>query len=198
MTARSSLPLPEPFTSLRKQTPPMQTMTQLWRIGQYLAFCALTGCGTVSPPVSSGQPQSGTASRFAGTWVGTMREVPWGNIATELVVDQTGTTMLWQDSFKNNGLAKTQRIGDTLRASFQVGVTATWSITPQPDGATAQVRLQAFMNDQTAVFRRVIEPGAIRPEASTVSRGAPARAPTVRRSPPASPTPRPKSSQSWR
>jgi hypothetical protein len=109
-----------------------------------------------SEPVakSAGQQPSPKQSRFAGTWVGTMPEVPWGNVATELVVDQTETTMEWQESGKRKGLVKTQLSGKTLQASFHVGVTATWSITPQPDGATARVRLQAFMNDQTAVFRR--------------------------------------------
>ena len=93
-------------------------------------------------------------SRFAGKWVGTMPEVPWGNIATELIVDETGTTMQWQESGKQKGTEKARLTGDTLQATFQVGVAATWSLTPQPDGATARVRLQAFMNDQTAVFHR--------------------------------------------
>lgn len=95
-------------------------------------------------------------SRFAGKWVGTMPEVPWGNIATELIVDDTGigTTMQWQESGKQKVTEKARLSGDTLQATFQVGVAATWSLTPQPDGATARVRLQAFMNDQTAVFHR--------------------------------------------
>jgi hypothetical protein len=94
-------------------------------------------------------------ARFAGTWVGTMPEVPWGNVATELIVDETGTTMQWQESGKQKGTEKARLSGDTLQATFQVGVAAIWSLTPQPDGATARVRLQAFMNDQTAVFHRV-------------------------------------------
>lgn len=95
-------------------------------------------------------------SRFAGTWVGTMPEVPWGNVATELIVDETGTTMQWQESGKQKGTEKARLSGDTLQATFQVGVAAIWSLTPQPDGATARVRLQAFMNDQTAVFHRTV------------------------------------------
>jgi hypothetical protein len=94
-------------------------------------------------------------SRFAGKWVGTMPEVPWGNVATELILDETGTTMQWQESGKQKGTEKARLSGDTLQATFQVGVAAIWSLTPQPDGATARVRLQAFMNDQTAVFHRV-------------------------------------------
>jgi hypothetical protein len=84
-----------------------------------------------------------------------MPEVPWGNVATELIVDQAGTTMTWQESGKQKGTARTHLVGDTLQAHFQVGVPEIWSITVQPDGATALVRLQAFMNDQTATFHRV-------------------------------------------
>jgi hypothetical protein len=83
-----------------------------------------------------------------------MPEVPWGNIATELIVDETGTTMQWQESGKQKGTEAARLTGDTLQATFQVGVAATWSLTPQPDGATARVRLQALMNDQTAFFHR--------------------------------------------
>lgn len=103
------------------------------------------------------QPANAKRSRFAGTWVGTMPEVPWGNVATELVVDQTETTMDWQESGKQKGRAKAKLSGDTLQARFPAGATtATWSITPQPDGVSAQVRLQAFMNDQTALFHRTV------------------------------------------
>ncbi len=111
---------------------------------------------------AANQQTSAKISRFAGTWVGTMPEVPWGNVATELMVDQTETTMEWQESGKRKGVAKAQRSGDTLSASFPAGLTvATWSLTAQPDGTTARVRLQAFMNDQTAIFGRVaVEPRA--------------------------------------
>jgi hypothetical protein len=102
------------------------------------------------------QTMGAKTSRFAGTWVGTMPEVPWGNVATELIVDETGTTMQWQESGKQKGTEKARLSGDTLQATFQVGVAAIWSLTPQPDGVTARVRLQAFMNDQTAVFHRTV------------------------------------------
>ena len=84
-----------------------------------------------------------------------MPEVPWGNVATELIVDQTGTTMTWQESGKFKGVGKTQVNGNTLSANFMVGVAETWSLTLQSGGRTARVRLQAIMNDQTAVFHRV-------------------------------------------
>ena len=107
-----------------------------------------------SAPSPSKRPVGPKTSRFAGKWVGTMPQVPWGNVATELIVDETGTTMQWQESGKQKGTEKTRLSGDTLQATFPVGVAATWSLTPQPDGATARVRLQAFMNNQTAIFHR--------------------------------------------
>lgn len=107
-----------------------------------------------SAPSPSKRPVGPKTGRFAGKWVGTMPQVPWGNVATELIVDETGTTMQWQESGKQKGTEKARLSGDTLQATFQVGVAATWSITPQPDGATARVRLQAFMNNQTAIFHR--------------------------------------------
>ena len=93
-------------------------------------------------------------NRFAGKWIGTMPEIPWGNVPTELIIDRAGTTMTWQESGKQKGTARAQLVGETLQAHFEVGVPEIWSITVQPDGATAQVRLQAVMNDQTAIFRR--------------------------------------------
>jgi hypothetical protein len=111
------------------------------------------------------QQPSSKRSRFAGTWVGTMPEVPWGNVATELIVDHTEKTMEWQESGKRKGVANAQLTGSTLQARFPAGITiATWSIDPQSDGTTARVRLQAFMNDQTAVFRRIAaESRAVKP-----------------------------------
>lgn len=106
---------------------------------------------------ASTTPQSAKQSRFAGTWVGTMPEVPWSNVATELIVDQTETTITWQESGRLKGVGKTRVDGSTLQATFSVGVQEIWSLTPEPDGKTAQVRLEAFMNNQTAVFHRVAE-----------------------------------------
>jgi hypothetical protein len=112
-------------------------------------------------------------SRFAGTWVGIMRKVPWGNVATTLVIDSTETTMLWEETGTRKGLAKTLHDGDTLQASFVVGgVQETWSLTPESDGKTGRVRLQELLSGgsrpgsqkawdresvQTAVFRRVTQ-----------------------------------------
>jgi hypothetical protein len=111
-------------------------------------------------PGSSGQartvatPAPALPKKFAGTWVGVMPEVPWGDVQTELVVNNTETTMSWGDVGKKKTSAKTQLSGDTISARFPAGfTTAVWYITPQADG-NANVRLTAFMNDQTAVFQR--------------------------------------------
>lgn len=96
------------------------------------------------------------SKRFAGTWSGIMPEVPWGNIQTELIVDPTETTIEWRDSLSSkHGTAKATLTGNTLSALFPGWPRPVWSITPDPGGHTAQVRLQAFMNDDHAVFRRV-------------------------------------------
>lgn len=51
--------------------------------------------------------------------------------------------------------------GGTIEATFPNGIaTFAFSITPDPGGSTAQVRLQAFMNDNTATFRRIAESNA--------------------------------------
>lgn len=111
-----------------------------------------------SDPTTKATPER---KRFAGTWSGIMPEVPWGNVSTELTVDQNETTMQWRDSGKTTALsAKATLTGNTLSARFPTGLTtAVWSISPSPDGATANVRLTAFMNDQTAVFQRQSGPG---------------------------------------
>ena len=84
-----------------------------------------------------------------------MPEIPWGDVPTELLVDQSETTMEWQESGKRKGVARAALSGNTLRARFPAGMTtAIWSLTPQADGVTAHVRLQAFMNDFAATFRR--------------------------------------------
>ena len=120
-------------------------------------------------------------SRFAGNWVGTMPTIPWGNLPSVVTIDssETAMAMSWYDAddpgigkihqrFKpspasernhaagNPAYAQARINGDTITASFPAPVlgTSTWSLTPQPDGVTANVRMQAFMNNFTAVFRR--------------------------------------------
>jgi hypothetical protein len=103
------------------------------------------------------QQSSPKQSRFAGTWGGIMPEVPWGDVPTELIVDQNESTMEWREAGKPKTAlaAKTILNGDTVSARFLVGMTtAVWYISPKSDGVTANVRLTAFMNDQTAVFHR--------------------------------------------
>jgi hypothetical protein len=127
------------------------------------------------------QQRNSKQSRFAGTWAGTMPTIPWGNLESVVTIDSTETNMAvsWyeaadsgnartHDHFKpapasarghtaaKLAFAKARLDGDTLAASFPAPLlgTSTWSITPQPDGATARVRMQAFMNDFSAVFHR--------------------------------------------
>jgi len=106
---------------------------------------------------SARQQSNSKQSRFAGNWVGTMQTFPAGNQTTVLAVDPAGTTMTvtW---FGKETAAKAQLDGDTLRATFPPPPFQpqphTWSLTPQPDGVTARVRFQCFLNDFTAVFHR--------------------------------------------
>ena len=129
------------------------------------------------------QQVSPKQSRFAGDWAGTMPTVPWGNLPSVVTVDSTETTMAvsWYEAgepgpaktyqhFKpapaserahaatKPAFAKARLEADTLTASFPAPLlgSSTWSITPQPDGATARVRMRAFMNDFTAVFHRTV------------------------------------------
>jgi hypothetical protein len=129
------------------------------------------------------QQRTSKQSRFAGNWVGTMPTIPWGNLESVVTIDSTETNMAvsWyeaadagnaktHDHFKPSptsarghaadkpAFAKARLAGDTLTASFPAPLlgTSTWSITPQADGATARVRMQAFMNDFSAVFHRTL------------------------------------------
>jgi hypothetical protein len=100
---------------------------------------------------------SSKQSRFAGTWTGTMQTFPAGNQTTILTIDpsETNMTVVW---FGKRAVAKAALDGDTLRATFPPPPfqpqSHTWSLTPQPDGVTARIHFQCFMNDFTAVFRR--------------------------------------------
>jgi hypothetical protein len=124
---------------------------------------------------------SARAKKFAGSWVGTMPTIPWGNLPSVVTVDSTETAMAmsWYDAdepgnpkryrhFKpapaserghvptRPAFAAARLDGDTLTATFSAPLlgSSTWSITPQPGGTTARVRMQAFMNNFTAVFQR--------------------------------------------
>jgi hypothetical protein len=101
--------------------------------------------------------------KFAGTWTGIMQTFPAGNQTTQIVIDSTETTMTvsW---FGQTASAKTQLNGGALQATFPPPAfqpqSHNWSITPQPDGVSARVHFQCFMNDFTAVFHRVGESSA--------------------------------------
>jgi len=112
--------------------------------------------GATQTSTAKSTPTPVPSKRFAGTWSGVMPEVPWGNIQTELIVDPTEATIKWRDSIRSGPTtAKATVTGGTLSAPFQGWSHPVWSITPDPGGNTAQVRLQAFMNDDHAVFQRV-------------------------------------------
>jgi hypothetical protein len=112
-----------------------------------------------------------------------MPTIPWGNLETVITIDSTETNMAvsWYDAadagngkthdhFKPSptsarghaaakpAFAKARLDGNTLTAAFPAPLlgTSTWSITPEPDGVTAQARMQAFMNDFKAVFHRAV------------------------------------------
>ena len=114
-----------------------------------------TNRATTTPRAVS-TPTPAPSKKFAGTWSGIMPEIPWGNVDTDLIVDQNETTIEWRQSGKSKAaIAKAILNGDTLSARFPVGfTTAVWYISPRADGVTASVRLTAFMNDDTAVFQR--------------------------------------------
>jgi hypothetical protein len=110
------------------------------------------------------QQQSPKQSRFAGTWVGTMQTFPWGNWAIVLTVDPNESTMTEQINGEKPEVRPARRNGEMLQARFPAGFTTiTWSLTPQPDGTTANVRFEAFMNDFNAVFHRTAESSAAKP-----------------------------------
>ena len=94
---------------------------------------------------------------FAGTWIGTIPAFPTGPQETVLTVDPTETKMQQTWVGHRTAVAQARIEGDTLRATYTGGVTYTWSLTPLPDGVSARARLQAFMNDQTAIFHRVVK-----------------------------------------
>jgi hypothetical protein len=126
-------------------------------------------------------PASARSKKFAGSWVGIMPTIPWGNLPSVVTVDsrETAMAMSWYEAgepgnpkiyrqFKaapaserghvaaKPAFAAARLDGDTLTATFSAPLlgSSTWSITPQPDGTTARVRMQAFMNDFTAVFQK--------------------------------------------
>jgi hypothetical protein len=103
-------------------------------------------------------PALARSKKFAGTWSGTMQTFPAGNQTTQLVINPSETTMTisW---FGQTSSAKAQINGDTLEATFPPPAfqpqSHHWAITPQPDGVSARVHFQCFLNDFTAVFHKV-------------------------------------------
>ena len=111
---------------------------------------------TATPSRAAPTPTPAPSKKFAGTWSGIMPEVPWGNVPTELIVNEDETTMEWRESGKSKaGITKANLNGGTLSARFPIGfTTAVWFVSPHADGITADIRMTAFMNDDQPVFRR--------------------------------------------
>lgn len=112
--------------------------------------------GSEKTPAQKAVPRSSPPrSKFAGTWVGTMQTFPWGNWAIVLTVDANEATMTEKINDEKPEVRPARRNGEMLQARFPAGFTTiTWSLTPQPDGTTANVHFAAFMNDFSAVFHR--------------------------------------------
>lgn len=148
--------LPAPISEVETPTPPAPTVAPKSRP---LPKPKPKSEASESATKSVRQQPSAKQSRFAGTWAGVMPEIPWGDVPTELIVDQNENTMEWRETGKPKTALASKAIvaGDTLSARFPVGLTtAVWYISPQSDGVTANVRLTAFMNDQKAVFHRSV------------------------------------------
>ena len=94
---------------------------------------------------------------LAGTWAGVVHTFPAGDQSATFVIspDETTFTVNW---FGKTGTVATQRVGtSTLTATFpqrSQPQSQVWTVTPQPDGLTALVHFQAFLNDSSTTFRR--------------------------------------------
>ena len=171
---RSPAPIIEPTENLTP-VPAQTAKPKPRRVVESQANRAISSSHALSTPAPT------RAKKFAGSWVGTMPTIPWGNLPSVVTVDSTETAMAmsWYDAddpgnpkiyrhFKpapaserghvtaKPAFATAHLDGDTLTATFSAPLlgSSTWSITPQPDGTTARVRMQAFMNNFTAVFQR--------------------------------------------
>ena len=108
----------------------------------------------VAPTATAADNQRRPA-RFAGKWSGTIQTVPWGPWAVALTISADETSVTEEINTEKPLTTVARRSGEMLQAKFPAGLTTiTWSLTPRPDGGTAQVRFQAFMNDFTTIFHR--------------------------------------------
>lgn len=102
---------------------------------------------------SSTQSLQGPA-RFAGTWRGTIDfGIFNGSAEVTLTIDASATSVNETNKFisgtrtlKNNGTSVSWR-----EAAFN---TASWTLTPNPDGKTASVKLTDILINSSAIFRR--------------------------------------------
>src|SRR3954468_23613780 len=102
-------------------------------------------------------PTPKSKAPLAGTWAGVVHTFPAGDQSATFVIspDETTFTVMW---FGKTGTVATERVGtSTLKATFpqrSQPQSQVWTVTPQPDGMTALVHFQAFLNDSSTTFRR--------------------------------------------
>jgi len=105
----------------------------------------------------SSTPVPKSSASLAGTWVGTVHTFPTGDQTATLVIN-SGETTLTVHWYGKTGTVATERVdGSTLKATFpqtSQPQSQVWTITRQPDGLTALVHFQAFLNNSTTTFRR--------------------------------------------
>jgi len=95
--------------------------------------------------------------RFAGSWRGVTHTFPWGDIPQTFTIDSTETSVTGLPGggpgAGQPATASAVRSGNSLIANF--GLRGTYTFTPSADGSTMSVRLQAFLNDNTALYHRI-------------------------------------------
>src|ERR1044071_2063067 len=93
-------PIPTPALKVKKQTTPRPKPKP---------------SPTEAAGNGSSKPSPAKARRFAGKWVGVMPEVPWGNVPTELTIDESESTMHWTESGKEKATAKATIVNGTIQ-----------------------------------------------------------------------------------
>src|SRR5712692_7418839 len=73
---------------------------------------------SVSTATPTAQHPSSKQNRFAGTWVGTMPTIPWGNWAVVLVIDANEATMSEQVNGGKPIVRPARHNGQMLQARF--------------------------------------------------------------------------------
>lgn len=150
--------LPAPVEELTSSPTPSQTAGPAKTSGKKASTSTRPSSSAAKSVPASTPTAADTqrrAVRFAGKWSGTIQTVPWGPWSVALTVSADETSLTQQINTDAPLTAVARRNGEMLQARFPAGLTTiSWSLTPLPDGATAQVRFQAFANDFTTIFHR--------------------------------------------